>query len=143
MDHNWLQQYIEAWNSHSGARIVGFMAPDVVYVDTALGERLSGHDAVRKFADSMADTLSSDYRFELTNAFFTDSDYAAEWDLIGTQDRTDGRLPVTGKPFRLHGVSIGKLRGSKIAENRDYWNMADFLAQLGLMPAAEPAHAPA
>jgi steroid delta-isomerase-like uncharacterized protein len=143
MDHNWPQQYIEAWNSHNADRVLSFMAPEALYVDTTLGERLNGHDAIRHFIDSMAETLSTDYRFELTNAFFTDTDYAAEWDMLGTHDRSDGRLPVTGKQFRIHGVSIGKLRGGKIAENRDYWNMVDFLTQIGIMPADQSAPAPA
>jgi steroid delta-isomerase-like uncharacterized protein len=135
MDKNWPQQYIDAWNAHSGDQVVGFMTPDVEFVDTTLGEQFTGHEEIRKFVESMVETLATDYRFELTNAFTTDTDYAAEWDMIGTQDRSDGRLPVTNKPFRVHGVSVGKLRNGKIAVNRDYWNMADFLTQIGLMPA--------
>jgi steroid delta-isomerase-like uncharacterized protein len=134
MDQNWAQQYFQAWSSHDADKILAFMAPDAVYVDTTLGERLTGQDAIRQFIDSMAQTLSTDYRFELTNAFQTERDYAAEWDLTGTNDRGDVRLPVTGKSFRIHGVSVGKLRDGKIVENRDYWNMADLLMQIGVTP---------
>jgi steroid delta-isomerase-like uncharacterized protein len=134
MTENWMQAYLDAWNRHSAEDVVGFMTPDVVYVDTALGERHEGHDAVRRFVEQAAATFSSDYRFDLTNVFATDTDYAAEWTMSGTHDRTDGRLPVTGKPFRIQGVSVGRLQAGKIRENRDYWNMAAFLTQIGLMP---------
>jgi len=134
MAESWIQAYIDAWNRHSADDVVGFMTPDVVYVDTALGEQHQGHDAVHHFVEQAEATLSSDYRFELTNAFATETHYAGEWTMTGTQDRTDRRMPVTGKSFRIEGVSVGRLQGGKIRENRDYWNMAAFLTQLGLMP---------
>jgi hypothetical protein len=34
----------------------------------------------------------------------------------------------------LHGVSVDKLRDGKIVENRDYWNISDFLTQIGVTP---------
>src|SRR5262245_14619235 len=129
-----MQPYRDAWTRYSAEDVGSFMTPDVVYVDTALGEQHEGHDAVRRFVEQAEATLSSDYRFELTNAFATATDYAAEWTMIGTQDRTDGRMPITGKSFRIQGVSVGRLEGGKIRENRDYWNMAAFLTQIGLMP---------
>jgi ketosteroid isomerase-like protein len=43
------------------------MARDAVFVDTTLGERLAGQDAIRQFIDALAQTLSTDYRFELTH----------------------------------------------------------------------------
>ena len=134
----WFQQYAQAWNRHSAQDVVQWMNPDAVYTDTTLGETLRGHGEISRFVDRLAETFSSDYRFEVTNAFATDTQYAAEWTILGTHDRTDGQLPATGKPFRVQGVSVGSLREGKISENRDYWNMADFMMQVGLLPRAEP-----
>ncbi len=134
MTEHWMQGYIDAWNRHSAEDVISFMTPDVVYVDIALGEQHQGHEAVRHFVEQAEATLSSDYHFEVTNAFATETDYAAEWIMTGTQDRTDGKMPITGKPFRIQGVSVGRLQDGKIRENRDYWNMAAFLTQIGLMP---------
>jgi hypothetical protein len=36
-------------------------------------------------------------------------------------------------------VSIGVLENGKIKANTDYWDMAQFLTQIGLMPAPEAA----
>ena len=48
-------------------------------------------------------------------------------------------LPSTGKRFEFTGVDIGRLRDSRVIENKSYWNVADYLAQVGLMP--HPAQA--
>ncbi len=59
----------------------------------------------------------------------------------GINDRPDQKrgIPSTGKRFEVPGVSIGRLREGKIAENHDYWSLATYLGQIGLMP--EPAEA--
>ncbi len=61
--------------------------------------------------------------------------YALEWEMVGTNTGEAGGLPATNKPFRIRGVSIGHLASDgTIQENRDYWNMTDYLMQVGLMP---------
>ena len=43
----------------------------------------------------------------------------------------------TGRSFRVRGASIGKLDTSgRIIENRDYYNLAELLTQLGILPTA-------
>jgi hypothetical protein len=62
------------------------------------------------------------------------------WGTNDREDRTRG-LPNTGRAFRIQGLSIGRLRNGKVAEEHLYWNMVDYLTQVGLMPEA-PAPAP-
>jgi steroid delta-isomerase-like uncharacterized protein len=59
---------------------------------------------------------------------------AAEWTVSGTHDRSSPELPATGEPFTIRGATIARLRDGKIAYNRDYWDMASFLAQVGILP---------
>jgi hypothetical protein len=61
------------------------------------------------------------------------------WTMSGTKDRGDERALATGRRFGVPGVSIGRLRDRKVVEQRDYWNMAGFLVQVGLMPAPAAA----
>jgi ketosteroid isomerase-like protein len=63
--------------------------------------------------------------------------------MTGTNDRADEArgFPRTGRAFTLHGLSIGRLRDGKVAEDRTYWNMVEYLTQVGLMPEA-PARTP-
>ena len=63
------------------------------------------------------------------------SQYAAEWEMAGTNTGAAAGLPATNKPYRIRGVSVGRLDGDgKIVQNRDYWNMADYLTQVGILP---------
>jgi hypothetical protein len=53
----------------------------------------------------------------------------------GTNDGPVGGQPATGRPWRVRGASVGTLNAEGlIAENRDYWNMAEVFAQIGLAP---------
>ena len=136
----WYDDYLEAWNSHDGQRITAFMTPDVTYTDVALGETHSGPADVSAWIDTMVEEFSTDYSFEAVFAFSTDSVYALEWVLKGTNDR--GKLfPATGKPYAIHGVSVGELENGLIKRNTDYWSLGEFLMQVGLMPAPEGAGA--
>jgi predicted ester cyclase len=48
-------------------------------------------------------------------------------------------LPPTGKSVTLHGVTIADLEGDRVKRQAFYWDNADFMQQLGLMPTQEAA----
>jgi steroid delta-isomerase-like uncharacterized protein len=137
----WIQGYIDAWNSHDGSAVGGFFADDGVYTEVTLEERLEGPDAVKEFVNGIRDSFSTDYSFTLGQVVVTEDAFAFEWTMSGTNDCADAKrgLPSTGKRFELTGVDIGRLRDSRVIENKSYWNLADYLAQVGLMP--HPAQA--
>ncbi|MGZ4210782.1 MAG: nuclear transport factor 2 family protein [Actinomycetota bacterium] len=130
----WWDDYLDAWNAHDGQKVVSFMTPDAVYADVAIAEEHKGHSEIATWVDDMADTLSSDYSFEAVSAFDTKDGYALEWIMKGTHDRSNEQLPATGKPFAIHGASVGQLEKGKIKRNTDYWNFGEFLMQVGMMP---------
>jgi ketosteroid isomerase-like protein len=43
-------------------------------------------------------------------------------------------LPATGRSFRIVGDGVGEVRDGQIVHVTDYWNMADFLGQVGALP---------
>jgi steroid delta-isomerase-like uncharacterized protein len=135
------EAYTAAWNAHDAAAVTGFMTDDVVYTDLGIGERVEGRTAVQAFVAGMETSLSSDYRLEMVRTLVDGDRFAAEWTLSGTNDRADAErgLPATGHRFEIRGVSVGRLVGGKIAENTDYYNLAGYLMQVGLMPAPEAA----
>ncbi|EOD68817.1 nuclear transport factor 2 family protein [Amycolatopsis vancoresmycina] len=136
----WIQQYVEACNRHDAAAVVAMMAEDVQVADTAFGGEFTGRDAVRQLLLGMDAGLSSDYRFTVRKAITAGTDYAFEWVLSGTHDRANPELglPATGKAFSVPGLTIGTRHNGAITHNRDYWNLAGFLTQVGLMPAPTP-----
>ncbi|HZQ56966.1 MAG TPA: ester cyclase [Acidimicrobiales bacterium] len=134
MGTEWVNQYIEAWSTRDSARIVEWMANDCVYEDVTLGETHTGRDQIATFIDRMTTEFSDDFTFDLAGAASTDSHYWAEWVLTGTHNGSAGAVPPTGKTFAIRGVSVGTREGGKIKANRDYWDMASFLVQVGLAP---------
>ncbi|MGW3959978.1 ester cyclase [Amycolatopsis sp. NPDC005003] len=133
----WIQDYVDACNRHDAAAVVAMMAEDVQVVDTAFGGEFTGREAVRQLLLGMDAGLSSDYRFTVRKVLTSDADYAFEWVLSGTHDRANPALglPATGKAFAVPGLTIGTRHDGAITQNRDYWNLAGFLTQVGLMPA--------
>ena len=57
--------------------------------------------------------------------------------MSGTHDRPSRQppLPATGKKYSIRGVAVGRLEGDRIKEDTLYYDLAGFLAQVGLMPA--------
>ena len=147
---DWVRVYVEATNSHEPAAVTALMSPDVEVVDTAFGGTFTGREAVAQLLAGMNEGLSSDYRFDVKAVVESGESYAFEWVLSGTHDRGNPALglPATGKRFSVPGLTIGRRRAGLITENRDYWNVAGLLTQVGLMPAppastGEPEPGPA
>ena len=136
-----LDRYLDAWNAHDPAAVARHMADNAVYEDVALGRVLHGPSEIAKFVEE-ATRSSSDFRFEVVSLITTGSDYANEWVMLGTNDRALPGVPATGRSFRVRGASVGKLDSSGlIVENRDYYNLAELLTQLGVPPTAPPSPA--
>jgi steroid delta-isomerase-like uncharacterized protein len=130
-------RYLEAWNSHDPARVGDFMADDVDFEDVTLGEVLRGRKEVMDFVDRFSETFSTDYRFDLQTELATDATLALEWVVEGTHDRTSPALPATNRAFGIRGATIARIADGRITYNRDYWDMAGFLQQVGVLPSAE------
>jgi len=138
IDRDFFDGYLEAWNAHDAAAVARYMADEAIYEDVALGRVLHGPSEIAAFVEE-ATRASSDFRFEEVSLFTAGSDYANEWIMTGTNDREVQGVPATGRSFRVRGASVGKLDASgRIVENRDYYNLAEMFAQLGIQPPAPP-----
>lgn len=128
----WVAAYLDAWNSHDGAQVAAFMAEDVTYEDLAGGATYHGRNEVAGYV-AATHAWSADYRFVTVTTQSSGARYAIEWEMLGTDTGGSGGVPPTGRPYRIRGVSVGRLDASgAIASNRDYFNLADYLAQVGL-----------
>ena len=133
---NFLDRYLDAWNAHDPAGVARHMADGAIYEDVALGRVLHGPSEIAKFVKE-ATRSSSDFRFEVVSVLTAGSNYANEWVMLGTNDRALPSVPATGRSFRVRGASVGRLDSSGlIVENRDYYNLAELLTQLGILPTA-------
>lgn len=133
MGPQWVEGYLDAWNSHDGRQVAAFMAEGVVYDDLASGLVHRGRDAVQAYVEQTV-AFSSDYRFVTVSTQADGNHYAIEWEMLGTNTGASGGFPATGKPYRIRGASIGEVdTDGKIIANRDYWNLAAYLIEVGLL----------
>jgi steroid delta-isomerase-like uncharacterized protein len=84
-------------------------------------------------------TAFPDNRFEVKNALESDDQVALEGDWVGTHKGPlplpNGQaVPATGKAVRSPFVTMFRVRQGLIVSHRGYWDLAGFLAQLGLGP---------
>jgi steroid delta-isomerase-like uncharacterized protein len=133
-----LADYLAAWNSHDVEKIPSFFTDDCVYEDVAIGAVNRGKEEVKAFA-SATFAAFPDFKIQRTSSFVAGGWRASEWIMSGTQTGDLLGIPATGKSFSIRGASIIELHEGKIRRNSDYWNMASFLQQVGLMPAAPPS----
>src|SRR5687768_17300417 len=113
----WVQEYLDAWNSHDGNQVAAFMSEDVTYEDLAGGETYHGHAGIIDYV-TQTHVWSSDYRFLVVSAQADGDRYAIEWEMLGTNTGVLAGIPPTGKPYRIRGASVGQQDGeAKIASN--------------------------
>jgi len=140
-DQPFWDSYLAAWNAHDSAAVARHMSDDAIYEDVALGRVLHGPSEIASFVEE-ATRSSSDFRFESVSLITVGNIYANEWVMLGTNDRELPGVPATGRSFRVRGASIGKLnQHGRIVENRDYYNLAELLTQLGIFPTTPSAPA--
>jgi predicted ester cyclase len=141
-DRGWLDRYIEVWLGHVAAggpdgavqlaRLVAAMTTDVVYEDVPSGARFTGHDGIARMARG-AYQMSSDLAFEIGSRQTDGRSFAFETVGHGTNTGAIASIASTGKRFTLRGVSIGTVTADGlVSTQRDYWDMASFLGQLGV-----------
>ena len=145
MNSDWLDRYFAAWARHAQAadpetgaeemaRFLSFMAEDVRYEDVPSGSVFVGHDGVREMA-AAARAFSADLDIVCVSAQMSGDQFAFEFEAHGTNTGALGPIPASGKRFRLRSAAIGRISADgKVVLHKDYWDMASFLAQIGLMP---------
>lgn len=121
------------WNSKDVDRIDTLFASDAVHEDITSGVKLHGVSAIR---DLFSDTWQAipDVRVEVKSIISQVESVAWEWTMTATHTGDFPNLPATGRPFSINGVSIIRLVGGKILSQRDYYDQASFLRQVGGPP---------
>jgi steroid delta-isomerase-like uncharacterized protein len=124
-----IKQALAAWSSHDPDKLVGFYTADVVYEDVAYGVVNHGSAELRKFAADFFEAVP-DLRLEPVNITIHEGRGAVEWVLTGT----DKGLYKTGKKFSVRGASVFEMRGGKCSSNKDFYDLATVMKQVGVLP---------
>ncbi len=79
----------------------------------------------------------SNITFTIKDIFGQGDKLVKYWNFKGTHTGLFFGIPATGKTISLDGVTLVRMAGGKIAEERDFIDNMDLMTQLGLMPAAK------
>jgi Predicted ester cyclase len=104
---------------------------DVIYEDVPFGLIARGHAELRKMAANFFAGVP-DLKLEVVGSTSMGNRGTVEWVFSGT----DVGLYKTGKKFSVLGASVYELRGGKFFANRDYYDSASIMRQVGVLPKA-------
>ena len=124
-----VQQYYDAFNRQDWTGMLALLTDDIAH-DVNQGSREAGLVAFRAFLARM-DRCYSEQVTQLV--VMTNGDRAAaEFVIEGTYKETDGDfLPATGQRYSLPVGAFFDIRDGKIARVTNYYNLQDWLAQVG------------
>jgi len=124
-----VQSNFAAWNAHDADKVASLYTDDVVYEDVAFGLTARGHAELRKMAAGFFANVP-DLKLEIVSNNSMGNRGSVEWVFSGT----DVGLYKTGKKFSVRGASVYELRGGKFSVNRDYYDAASIMRQVGVLP---------
>jgi steroid delta-isomerase-like uncharacterized protein len=124
-----VQNNFAAWNAHDADKVASLYTDDVIYEDVTFGLVAHGQPELRKMATSFFAEVP-DFKLDIVSNTSMGNRGSVEWVLSGT----DVGLYKTGKKFSVRGASVYELRGGKFSGNRDYYDSANIMRQLGLLP---------
>ena len=118
--------------------VASFYASDAVHVDAA--GRHEGREAIGAYFEG-ADRPFSDITMETPRVIEEGPLLAVEWlwraTHTGPMPAPDGtEIPATHRAMELPGVSILFVKDGKITSQRDYFDNASVMSQLGLLPGS-------
>ncbi len=110
-------------------------APNVDFEDVVIGHKTNTAKGVGEFFASFASGQTK-HRFVVTKYAGDEKGGAMEWTWYA--DHVDDILGVSanGKKTEVRGISYVRIEDGRIVEERDYWDCATLLKQLGALKAA-------
>jgi len=126
-----VHQYYSAFNSGDSVAMLSLLTEDVLH-DINQGATEGGQVAFRDFLQRM----DRCYKEEVTElevfANAGGSRAAAEFYILGTYLNSDeGLPPATGQTYRLRVGAFFDIRDGKISRVTNYYNLQDWLRQVG------------
>lgn len=122
-----------AFNDHDPDAVAAFYAEDAVFDDWGAGLHVVGRAAIRELVAGMF-AASPDACIQKTGFVVQSGRFADEFVFSGTHSGDSPGLPATNRPYRISVAGIGEIVHRRIVRHSMYWNAAEYLAQLGVLP---------
>ena len=130
-----LEAWAADWSSPNVEHLLSLFTDNCIYEDVTFGVVNHGKTELKAFADEMFAAFP-DFKVEQTGRFVAGEWAGMEWIISGTHKGDLPGMPATNKRFSIRGATILELESGKIKRCSDYWDLATFLKQTGLMPSA-------
>lgn len=130
-----LEDWAKYWSSPNDIeRLLSLFTDDCVYEDVTFGAVNHGKEELRTFAKGVFAAFP-DFKIKNTASFVAGNWAGIEWVFTGTHKGDLPGMPATNKSVSIRGATILELQEGKIKRNSDYWDLATFMKQTGLMPS--------
>ncbi len=131
----WAKGWLSDFTPAGIQRTIDTMYADKVHFeDVVIGHKASTSKGIGEFFSSFASGKTK-HRFVVTKYAGDESSGAMEWTWYA--DHVDDIMGVAanGKKTEVRGISYIRLENGRIVEERDYWDAATLMRQLGALPA--------
>jgi steroid delta-isomerase-like uncharacterized protein len=128
-----VEQLVEAWNSHDAHQVAQLYAADYQGYDVAQARPQQGiadlHSTLAVYWQAFPDL-----HFTADQVVVAGDELALFWRATGTHLGTFLRIPATGLAIEVRGAAHHVLRNGKIVQSSYIWDMAGLLRALKLLP---------
>jgi steroid delta-isomerase-like uncharacterized protein len=133
-----VREFWHAYEELNFERALTLFDDDIVYEDLGINHTTRGKEATRQMWMRFHEIAEPDgFRAPLHDLLTTDDGrYSIEWSNVVTLRGAWMGHPVAGRTFEIRGASAGQVKNGRIAAHRDYWNVQDAYAQLGIRDVA-------
>jgi steroid delta-isomerase-like uncharacterized protein len=128
-----VNELVEAWNSHDIERVVSFYAPDYEGIDVAEPEVQRGQDAIRRMAERNLQGFP-DAHMVVEDVLAEGNRVVFVWLSSGTHAGRLMNIPPTHRVVKSRGVSILTIENGKVVRSLRFWDIAAMLRQIRLLP---------
>ena len=132
--------YIDAWNNHDVDAIVAAVAEQFIYDERpmTMTTPIRGRQAFREYLKTVF-TMFPDLRIQTTSCDTGSALGLAESVMSGTYAGAKGVPLGRGRRISARVACVFEVGGGWLVHERLYWDRANFMRQLGLLPALASA----
>jgi steroid delta-isomerase-like uncharacterized protein len=121
----------EVWNEGRTQTIYDLLAPDAIGIgELEDGSQLRGPAEFVPFVERIRGAFP-DTHILIEDAFGAGDKVVVRWTATMTHRGDHLGMPATGKPVRITGITIARIRDKQIIEGWDNWDQAGMLKQIG------------
>jgi steroid delta-isomerase-like uncharacterized protein len=126
-----IESYYRAFNARDYPAMLELLTADVAH-DVNQGKREHGSDRFASFLARMDECYREQVVDLTVMADATGTRFASEFTVVGKYLKADAGLPeASGQMYRLPAGAFFVLREGKIARVTTYYNLSEWLAQVG------------